>query len=132
MRLLTKDTDYAIRALCDMALQPEGAITSVAELSRRLKLPRPYLRRILQTLARGGILKSSRGTGGGFALAKAPDGINVSDLASAFQGPLDLAHCVMRAQICPNVATCPLRKRIQHIEATIRHELGSITIASLL
>ena len=106
MRLITKDTDYAIRALCHMAGQPAGALTSAAELCRRFDLPRPYLRRILQTLARRGILRSSRGPAGGFALAKSPARIRVADVLTVFQGALEFTFGALHQFVSASDGSC--------------------------
>ena len=87
MKLLTRNTDYAVRAICYMAKRGEGVI-SVTELVKSLKIPRPFLRKILQTLNKKGIVRSSKGIGGGFRLAVAPGKIYLVDLIKVFQGPL--------------------------------------------
>lgn len=63
-RLINRDTDYAVRALRCMA-QRLNEVVSVGELAPELDVPRPYLRRILQTLAQHDVLSSYRGRGAG-------------------------------------------------------------------
>ena len=65
MKLITRDTDYAVRALCFIG-QRQKRLISASELVANLKIPRPFLRKILQTLNREGILNSYKGKGGGF------------------------------------------------------------------
>ena len=65
MKLITRDTDYALRALCFIA-KHKKEIISVDRLAEESKIPRPFLRKILQKLNRAGILKSYKGQGGGF------------------------------------------------------------------
>ena len=64
MKLITRDTDYAIRALCCIAKRKE-TIISVDKLVKQLRIPRPFSRKILQTLNKRKILRSYKGTSGG-------------------------------------------------------------------
>lgn len=131
MNLLARDTDYAVRALRRMAQDP-GMLMSVAELAPEIHVPRPYLRRILQTLARRKVLRSFRGKGGGFLLNARPDRIFLTDVIEIFQGQINLAHCVFRDKACPNCETCPLRRTVKDVEALALKRLRGVTIGSLL
>lgn len=131
MKLITRDTDYALRAVCFIA-KKKGAVVSVSELVRELKMPRPFLRKLLQTLSRKGILKSYKGQGGGFSLALSPQEIYLVDLMKIFQGPFMLSECFFKKARCPDIRTCALRKRIGIIENYVVSKLHSINIASLL
>jgi len=131
MKLITRDTDYAIRALCYMAKQPDR-FASVSQLIKYLKIPRAFLRKILQILTQEEILISYKGKGGGFKLAKKPDKIFLVDLMRAFRGDFVLNECIFKKKICPNRTTCRLRKRIEAIQNYVISELSSITIAQLI
>ena len=82
--MITRNTDYAMRALCYIT---EAKKTSVAasEMVAELGIPRPFLRKLLQRLSSEGILLSSKGQGGGFALAVNPASIKMTDLIRIFQ-----------------------------------------------
>ncbi len=131
MKLITRDTDYAIRALCCIASQ-EDKLISAAELIKRFKMPKPFLRKILQTLNRKNLLHSYKGKGGGFKLAKPPDKIYLLDLISIFQSPLRLNECTFKKKICPNVIGCALKGKLDNIEKYVVSQLKAVTIASLL
>lgn len=130
MKLITRDTDYAVRALIFMA-GSNNKIVSVQELVRELQIPRPFLRKILQTLNKRGKLKSYKGFGGGFLLALPPEKIFLADLIKIFQGTLKLNNCLFKKKVCPDKNTCPLRRRIGRIEENVISELGVISISSL-
>jgi Rrf2 family protein len=132
MKLITRNTDYAIRALCSMAACGDKKIFSVSDLTKELGIPRPFLRKILQSLNKKGILKSYKGTGGGFLLALAADEIFLVDLIEVFQGPFKLNECILKKRFCSDIRTCMLRKKIESIEKYVVSELNSVTIASLL
>jgi len=131
MKLLTRDTDYAIRAIAYIACARED-IVPARELVRVLKIPRPFLRKIMQKLNKSGLLKSYRGQGGGFILTVPADKISLMRLISIFQGPFRLNECFFKKEICPNTAKCNLKRRIDHIEKHIAKELSAINIGCLL
>ncbi len=131
MRLINKDTDYAVKALICIARQDEGRV-SASELARDLKIPYPFLRKILQILNAKRIVKSVKGKGGGFILARPPERIFLMDLIKALQGPVKLAECVLNPSACAGVRTCPLRKKILKLQKSFVAEVKSITLASLI
>jgi Rrf2 family protein len=131
VQLLTRHTHYAVRALCYIARQGD-CVVSVTELSDKLKIPKPFLRSILQILRRKRILNSFKGKHGGFSLAKEPAEILLTDITSAFQGPLKLNRCITRSGPCPDFRNCPLKKKLQQIEQYIASELKAVTLQSLL
>jgi len=131
MKLITRDTDYALRAICFIAKSKEEVV-SVAGLVKKLKIPRPFLRKLLQILNKERILKSYKGQGGGFSLAVKPGRIFLADLIEIFQGPLSLNECFFKKMSCPNKDTCALKRKIDSIERYVVKELKAITIDSLL
>ena len=131
MKLITRDTDYAVRALCCIAEQKQEII-SADQLVKSLEMPRPFLRKILQTLNKKRLLNSSKGKGGGFALAVSPEKITLIDVIKIFQGPLKLNECTFKKKVCPNVKDCLLKKKIDEIEKEVMERLKAITLESLL
>ena len=131
MKLITRDTDYAVRALAFIAKQKQEIIP-VSQLVKCLKIPRPFLRKILQMLNKKGLLASYKGQGGGFKLAVAPKRIFLLDLIETFQGPVKLNECIFKKRICPNIKTCKLKKKIDSIQKYVIAELKDIKLASLL
>ncbi len=131
MKLITRDTDYALRALRYIATHKER-IVSVAELVEKLKIPRPFLRKLLQILNKEGILESSKGQGGGFHLVCSARKISLVDLIGIFQGDFTLNECSFKKLLCPNTKTCLLRKKLDRIEKYVIKELESITLESLI
>ena len=130
MKLITKDTDYAIRALCFIAVRKKEIVTA-KKLVEVLNIPRPFLRNILQRLNKRKILKSYRGKSGGFLLTRPTNKILVTDVIKIFQGPVKLSEHVFQKGLCPNIRTCALKKRLDIIERHVTQELQRITIASL-
>ena len=131
MRVINKESDYAITALVSLAKKP-GTVASAVELARELRIPGAFLRRILQRLGRKGIINSKKGIGGGFELAMKPDRILVGDVVAALQGQVRLSDCGMRKTICERHNSCTLRGKLKTIEKRLISELMAISIASLV
>jgi Rrf2 family protein len=131
MKLINRDTDYAIKALLTLAGRPDD-VAAVSELAEKLGVPRPYLRKIMQRLAGGKLVRSFKGKGGGFRLGRPAGEIALADVVLVFQGRIKLHDCLFKKRICPDVGSCPLRKTIGRLEDRLVTELGALTIASIL
>jgi len=131
VKLITRNTDYAVRALCCITEQKQEVI-SADQLVKSLKMPRPFLRKILQTLNKEGLLNSSKGKGGGFALAVSPGKITLTNIMKIFQGPIRLNECKFKKSDCPYISDCLLKKKIDEIEKEVIAKLKVITIASII
>jgi Rrf2 family protein len=130
MKLITRDTDYAIRAL-NYIVCNEGRIIPITELVRELETPKPFLRKILQLLSINGILKSYKGKNGGFELAKEPEKIFLLDLMEIFQGKFKISECIFKKNSCPNQQYCLLKVEIDSIEKMVLEKISAITMKSL-
>ena len=134
MKLITRDTDYAIRALVCIAGENKNSksIVTVKMLSDELDMPQAYLRKILQILNKKKILKSFKGRSGGFVLVKATKDISIFELVEIFQGPFFLNEHLFKGKMCPRVKICYLRKKIDGIEGSVIKELKNINISELV
>ncbi len=130
MKLITRNTDYALRALCYMAKQKK--VVCVDELVKKLGMPRPFMRKILQQLNKNRVLESFKGQGGGFKLKISPEKIYIIQIMRIFQGNIGLNGCFLKKDICPNKGRCALRKKIHLIENNVFKQLKKINIASLI
>ena len=97
--------DYAARALLSLALHESDRPTSVKEIAERTNLPQPYLEQILLAVKGAGLVRSKRGVGGGYVLARPPAEITVAEILAAVDGPLTTlmgehdhceGHCVLQ------------------------------------
>ena len=90
MRVSSKG-DYACRALLSLALHlDQPGPTSVRDIAERTAIPQPYLEQILLSLKGAGLVRSKRGVGGGYVLARSPEDIRISEILSAVDGPISL------------------------------------------
>ncbi len=135
MLLLTRKTDYALLALASLARQtPAGA--SARGLAERLKLPLPVLRNILKQLTSRGVLKSTRGTKGGYRLARSPQEITLAQLLEAIEGPMRLARCCSEPEgkeeaECRLEESCLIRGNMRRVHASLMQFLDEVTLAQL-
>lgn len=131
MKLVTKQTDYAVRALLHLA-RAEGQYVSARVLAQQERIPLAFLRRILQTLAGAGWVTTREGVSGGVRLAVPPARIRLSDVIQLMQGPLQLTECLFRRRLCHNRSQCVLRHRLLRIELLVTREFNRITLHTLL
>lgn len=90
MRVSTRG-DYASRALLSLSLHSaEDGPTTVRDIAERTGLPQPYLEQILLALKGAGLVRSKRGVGGGYLLARPPEEINLAEIVRAVDGPIAL------------------------------------------
>jgi len=130
LKLITRDTDYALRALTYIARVEKKTVTA-DDLVKRFKMPRPFLRKILQILNKRNVLNSFRGKKGGFVLAKPAGSIFVVDIMRIFQGPVRLSEHIFKNKVCPRIKVCVLKKKLDAIEKQVIKELKAISIDSL-
>jgi Rrf2 family protein len=131
MKLIIKETDYAMRALVFMG-KNRNSLYNVREISEELKISHQYLRRILQVLSRNGILKSLKGKNGGFILNKDPGKIFLVNLIDIFQGSIDIKHCMVGTGICPNNKSCLLSRNLEKMQNIIKKDIGALSIETLI
>lgn len=91
MKLSTKGR-YAVVALCDIALQPEGMLVTLGDISKRQDISLPYLEQLFVKLRRAGIVVSVRGPGGGYRLEREASDIRVVDILAAVDETVDAMH----------------------------------------
>ncbi|TLU84857.1 MAG: Rrf2 family transcriptional regulator [Chlorobium sp.] len=131
MKVLTKKTDYAIRALLMLGAK-QGSYISAKSIAVEQDMPYQFLRGVLQEMIRHDLIISKEGVQGGFMLAKDPDEIRVRQLIEIFQGTVQVSECMFRKQICANRSRCVLRHEIMRIEEVVNNEFEKVTIGKLL
>ena len=130
MKLITKNSDYALRALACLAQNPDRVMPSAA-IAEKEHIPLRYLRRILNVLLKRRLIMAREGAAGGVMLARAAVTITVAEVIEAMQGAIQLSECMFRKKICANRGRCVLRTRIASIERTVIEQFAAITIADI-
>jgi Rrf2 family protein len=90
---LSNRSQYGVRALFDIAYYSEGETVQINEISRRQGIPRRFLEQIFFSLKKAGIIKSTRGPKGGYALTRAPGEVTVGDIIRVLEGPIEPVPC---------------------------------------
>jgi Rrf2 family iron-sulfur cluster assembly transcriptional regulator len=126
--------DYASRALLSLTLHGATATpTSVKDIAERTALPQPYLEQILLALKGAGLVRSKRGVGGGYVLARSPEEISLAEIISAVDGPIvagDFGNPHENGA-CDHEGQCILLSVWADVGEKIRNELQSLTLAEM-
>ena len=134
MRVSTRG-DYASRALLSLALhEGTGGPTSVRDLAERTGLPQPYLEQILLALKGAGLVRSKRGVGGGYILARPPHEITLGQIVSAVDGPItagDFGEPHTNGE-CDHEGQCALLAVWSEVGHYMRAHLDSFTLADMV
>lgn len=93
MKLSTKST-YGLRAMINIALEPGGMATSIADIARREGISVAYLEQLLNKLRHSGLIASIRGPKGGYVLSRKPGDITLKDIVAVLEGSIYPMHCV--------------------------------------
>ena len=132
MLKLGKKADYGLIALRHLAAQPPRAACSAKEIARTYGMPTELVAKVLQRLARIGLLASQHGTNGGYTLAKAPSEINAFEVIRALEGPLFITSCVTARSECQQMTRCTVREPLRKVNDAIAKALREVTVASLI
>ncbi len=128
---LTREGDYAVRVLVDLAGRPQGDVVRTEDLTRATGVPKAYLAKIIQALARGSLVRTRQGPGGGVVLAKDPASITLRQMVEAVEGPIHLNRCLVRAGECPRDSFCAVHPVWARIQAMLIRELEAVTARDL-
>ena len=128
---MTKQADYGIVLMTQMACQPERLVNA-SELASEVQLPLPTVSKILKLLGRADLLESHRGVKGGYCLALEAERISVADIITALDGPIGITECIDDTPgECSQEPFCGVRANWQQINHAIRHALENITLAEM-
>ena len=120
---ITRETDYAIRCVLHLARRPRH-VAPAAEIAAASQVPRVFLAKILQRLAKAGLVVSQRGVQGGFALARDPGTITLLDAVEAVQGQVALNRCAATSEHCSLEAACPAHPVWVRLSAQLARDLA--------
>lgn len=134
MRVSTRG-DYACRALLSLALHDGGDTpTSVRDIAERTGLPQPYLEQILLALKGAGLVRSKRGVGGGYVLARPPNQITLGEIVAAVDGPIAVGSFGRPHEngACEHEGQCVLLDVWEDLSDTMRKHLDSYVLAEMV
>jgi Rrf2 family iron-sulfur cluster assembly transcriptional regulator len=126
--------DYASRALLSLALHDSGEPTSVRDIAERTGLPQPYLEQILLTLKGAGLVRSKRGVGGGYVLARDPTEVTLAEILTAVDGPIQAGSFgePHKDGACDHEGQCILLAVWSDVSAQLLEHLTGVTLADMV
>jgi Rrf2 family protein len=130
MLKLTKKADYGLIALRHLASVP-GATASTKDIADAYRLPVTLLAKVLQQLARAGIVQSVAGTNGGYKLMRNPNSVSALEVVRAIDGPVILTHCFTEHGTCDQSDKCTVREPLRRVHEAILGVLNSFRITDL-
>jgi Rrf2 family iron-sulfur cluster assembly transcriptional regulator len=129
---ITRAGEYGVMGLMHLARRRLGQRTMIDEISRDQKISKSFLAKIFQSLVKAGLVRSIRGAGGGFALAKNPDQIPVLEIIEAVEGRIVFQRCKMERPDCEHVGGCALCGLFERAQDGLKDALTRTTLADLI
>ncbi len=118
--------------LLNLARKAPEELVMIDDVSREESIPKSFLAKIFQSLVKSGIVKSTRGSGGGFTLAKAPNKISVLEVIEAIEGKIAFQRCQQEEPDCEHVGGCALCGLLGEAQASLKEVFSKTTLADLL
>jgi len=133
---VTRAGEYAIIGLLYLAKHPAARMVMIDEISEAEGVPKSFLAKIFQTLAKSGFVKSHRGAGGGFSLAKPPGEINLLQILHCVEGVFALQKCVTDDPECvvstTRMSSCTLCTVFTEAQNRVNEVFARTTLTDLL
>lgn len=131
--MITRETDYAIRALLRLAQQGDGQVVSTTVLAEDMEIPYRFLRRIVLKLGARDLVQSMRGKQGGLRLARPAEDVTLLDIVEAMDPEsITLNICLGEENACPRLERCVVHDELADIQQELHTRLSVVTLATLV
>ncbi|MBI2353680.1 MAG: Rrf2 family transcriptional regulator [Deltaproteobacteria bacterium] len=131
MMELTRKGEYAIRGIVYLAAQPAEQVCLLSDIATAVDVPQTFLAKIFQQFSKIGLVRSYRGTGGGFVLGRAPERITLLEVVEAVEGPIVPNRCVTGEGECSRTSTCNAHPVWVNVQEQVRDILAKVTLKEL-
>jgi Rrf2 family protein len=128
---IPRRVDYGLRAVIYLSGQDPERSCSITEIAKHQGVPKKFLEKILRDLIRGGLIKSKRGSCGGYTLARRPDAISFCDVIEALEGPITVNACMDHALGCDQIPRCAMIGVWSEVQRGVMEVLSRTTMADL-
>jgi len=128
---LSKKADYSLIAVKHLAMHRTDHACSASEISEEYGISTTLMAKVLQRLAREGLVAAKHGSAGGYQLAKEPGQVSALDVISAIDGPVLITSCVTSHGHCETTDRCSVREPLRRVNESILHVLSTVTIAHM-
>ncbi|HEV8614677.1 MAG TPA: Rrf2 family transcriptional regulator [Methylomirabilota bacterium] len=130
MLRFTKRADYGLMAIHYIAVHDPLGSVSAKRIAEEFSIPPEIMAKILQRLAKRGLIVSQNGPKGGYGLSRRPAEITVGEVIRALEGPINIVSC-LEDSTCPQIERCNLRRPVKKLQAAISQVLDSMSLAEL-
>lgn len=131
MMELTRKGEYAIRGIVYLASRPAEQICLLSEIAAAVDVPQTFLAKIFQQFSKVGLVKSYRGTGGGFILGRPANAITLLEVVEAVEGTIVPNRCVINVGECTRDHLCSVHPVWKQVQLQVREILSSVTMQEL-
>jgi FeS assembly SUF system regulator len=131
MLRISKLTDYGTVILATLASQPDNARLTATDVADRTHIGLPTVSKLLKSLQRGGLVTSTRGSHGGYQLARPANLITAAHILDALEGRFALTECSGNHSSCGIESTCRVGNAWQRVNQAIRRSLDDISLLQL-
>lgn len=129
---LSKRTDYGLMAIRCLALLPEGCCRSARDIAREHGIPQALLAKLLQRMARSGLVAAQHGTKGGYQIARPASSISLREIIEAIEGPMVVVECLDPCgSDCAQDTTCTVKAPLLEVQRRIADVLARTTVTDL-
>lgn len=128
---IPRRVDYGLRAVIYLAGQQPDKCCSISEIAKGQGIPKKFLEKIIQDLVRAELIRSRRGSAGGYRLARAAEAISFCDVIEAIDGPIAVNACLDDQFGCAQVPRCTMIGVWSEVQNKINEVLSRTTIATL-
>jgi len=132
MLQITRQTEYAIRGLQELARRNGDAPVQLKSIARNCDVSEAFLAKIFQMLSQQNIVKSHRGVKGGFSLGRSPQDITLRDIVEVCEGGIALNHCLRQSNRCENADGCNMTEAWAKAQMALVGALEQTRLADLL
>ena len=129
---LSKKVDYGLIALIHLAQNLQQSSWSAREIAEPYNIPAQLMAKILQRMARSGIVNSHQGIHGGYALGRQPDLINVGAVIESIEGPFTITNCISETGYCLQFEKCTIKSPIHLLNDAVHLILKQLTLSQMI
>lgn len=132
MNIVRQNTDYALRALINLAGRYGRDVVSTKVLAEEEDISYQFACKIMQKLQKAKLVRSSMGPRGGFSLSKPPSKVSLLEVIEVVQGPVSLNKCLLTADACKRKPNCGVSKKLAQLQEYIESFLKGVTLDEFL
>ncbi len=131
MLKLSKKADYGLIAVKHLGMRVGDGACSASDIAEAYGISTPLMAKILQKLAKSGLVTARHGSSGGYQLARHPSTMTALEVINAIDGPLFITSCITSHGECYQTPTCTVREPLRRVNESILQVLNTVTISQM-